>query len=778
MTYHVYGIRHHGPGSARSLVNALTTQQPDLVLIEGPPEADDIIPLTAHSQMNPPVSILVYAPDEPTRAVYYPFALFSPEWQAMRYALSQNVPVRFMDLPVSLRLAMEKEQEQSQELSREQSQELSPEQQTDLAADLDGDKEDDETEQQVDPLLAQARLDPLSLLANAAGYEDSERWWEHMVEERRDSASLFQGIAEAMTALRDEVKEESSGERSRIEALREAHMRKTIRAAEKQGFQNIAVVCGAWHVPALQNMPASKADNDLLKNLPRLKTVATWVPWSYGRLTYASGYGAGINSPGWYHHLWDQDDKISVRWLTTVARTFREYGMDVSSAHIIESVRLADSLAAMRGRPLAGLSELNDAAQSVMLFGDALPMKLLETKLIIGERLGQVPDETPMTPLQKDLAQEQKRLRLKTSASDSELILDLRKPTDLQRSYLLRQLRLIGVPWGQGGNEARGKGTFKESWQILWKPEFEIKLIEAGRWGNTIKTAANAATIAYARDCDSLETLAKLAQDALFADLDTAVDVLMQQLQAEAALAADIVHLMAALPGLAHLLRYGDVRKTSLDQVQTVVSGIVTRVCVGLPNACSSLNEEAAEAMYQHIQSAQEAIALLDNSDYTGDWQTTLSRLLDQKDLHMLLAGRCCRLLLQAGAITDEEAARRFGLALSLANDPADAAAWADGFLRGSGQLLIYDESLWNILDQWVCQLPPQAFTNLLPVLRRTFSTFEAPIRRQMGERVKHNKAVLPGARAANSEIDAERARTVLPLMARLLGLEEPHGVQ
>ena len=760
MTYHLFGIRHHGPGSARSLVNALSALQPDLVLIEGPPEADDIIPLAAHSQMTPPVSILVYAPDEPTRAVYYPFAQFSPEWQAMRYALAQNIPVRFMDLPVSWRLAMEKEQEQIQD------------QQTDSAAV----PEKIDQEEAVDPLLDQARLDPLSLLANVAGYEDSERWWEHMVEERRDSASLFQGIAEAMTALREEVKEESQSDRARIEALREAHMRKTLRAAEKQGFKNIAVVCGAWHVPALQNMPAIKHDNDLLKNLPKLKTVATWVPWSYGRLTYASGYGAGINSPGWYHHLWDQQDKISVRWLTAVARAFREQGMDVSSAHIIEAVRLAESLAAMRGRPLAGLSELNDAAQSVMLFGDALAMKLLETKLIVGERLGQVPDETPMTPLQKDLAQEQKRLRLKPSASDSELILDLRKSTDLQRSVLLRQLRLLDVPWGQGGNEARGKGTFKESWRILWKPEFEIKLIEAGRWGNTIKTAANTATIAYARDCDSLEALVKLAQDALFADLDSAVDVLMQQLQNEAALAADIVHLMTALPGLAHLLRYGDVRKTSLIQVQAVVSGIVARVCVGLPNACASLNEEAAEAMHQNIQGVQEAIALLENSDYTAEWHNTLSKLLDQADLHALLAGRCCRLLLHAGAINDEEAARRFGLALSLANDPGYAAAWADGFLRGSGQLLIYDESLWNILDQWICQLPPTAFVNLLPVLRRTFSSFEAPVRRQMGERVKHNKAVLPGAHSSNSEIDVERAKTVLPLLARLLGLEEPGG--
>ena len=43
----LYGIRHHGPGSARSLREALTGLEPDVVLIEGPPEADALIPLAA-----------------------------------------------------------------------------------------------------------------------------------------------------------------------------------------------------------------------------------------------------------------------------------------------------------------------------------------------------------------------------------------------------------------------------------------------------------------------------------------------------------------------------------------------------------------------------------------------------------------------------------------------------------------------------------------------------------------------------------------------------------
>ena len=83
---HFFGIRHHGPGSARSLERALAALQPDLVLIEGPPDADDILPLAAHAGLEPPVALLIYVPEEARNAVLYPFALYSPEWRAIGYS--------------------------------------------------------------------------------------------------------------------------------------------------------------------------------------------------------------------------------------------------------------------------------------------------------------------------------------------------------------------------------------------------------------------------------------------------------------------------------------------------------------------------------------------------------------------------------------------------------------------------------------------------------------------------------------------------------------------
>ena len=52
------GIRHHGPGSARAVRRALDVYRPDIVLIEGPPEADPLIALAGSTEMRPPVALL------------------------------------------------------------------------------------------------------------------------------------------------------------------------------------------------------------------------------------------------------------------------------------------------------------------------------------------------------------------------------------------------------------------------------------------------------------------------------------------------------------------------------------------------------------------------------------------------------------------------------------------------------------------------------------------------------------------------------------------------
>ncbi len=735
MTFTILGIRHHGPGSARSLCAELEKLRPDCILVEGPPDADALIPLAAEQELIPPVALLLYVPDNPQQAVYYPFAEFSPEWQAIRYALKNGIPVRFMDLPQCNQLVVMDEQV--------------------LPEDAAGQAAPGETHPP----------DPFAMISEAAGYSDGERWWEHFIEQRRESGDVFAGIIELMTALRTGSDENPAPENQR-DLLREASMRTIIRAAQAEGFQNIAVVCGAWHAPALMDLKKLiKNDAKILKGLPKTALAATWVPWTFDRLARRSGYGAGIESPGWYEHLWLVQTNLVETWMVKVAQLMRAEDLGISPAHAIEATRLAETLAALRGQPLPGLPELDEAVQAIFCFGDESPMRLIREKLIIGQRMGKTPVETPVVPLQRDLAAAQKRTRLEPSASPEELDLDLRKPLLLERSQLLHRLNLLGIPWGKL-REARGAmGTFHELWQLEWKPEFVVNIIEASLWGNTVLSAATNKVNSEAALARELPALTRIVEAALLADLADTIPDLMARVQQVAAISADISHLMGAMPPLANVLRYGNVRQTDTSMLRQVVDELITRICIGLSSACSALDDDAAQAMFAYINAVQDAIGMLQDNLQVAAWARALEQLASQDGCHGLIRGRACRLLFERDD-ADELTATRMSQALSPGTPTGQSAAWVQGFLHGSGQALIHHPRLWQIVDQWVLALPEAMFSASLPLLRRTFSSFTAPERRQIGEMARSGgRGVSVGSEVMIDSLRSEKALALVKLI-------------
>lgn len=756
---HILGIRHHGPGSARGVVGALEAIRPQAVLVEGPPDANDLLALAAHAEMRPPIALLIYQPDEPKRAAFYPFAEFSPEWQAIRWALANDVPVRFMDLSLRHEMAIAKE---ARERAREEAE---------AAEEREANGEPPIRPSEVSAPLSleeimRLRRDPLAAIAELAGYTDNERWWEEQFEKRHEGLEIFRAIIDLIAALRESQPTEERDLR------REAAMRQIIRETQKEGHASIAVVCGAWHAPALATMPKAKEDADRLRALPKVAIAATWLPWTNRRLTFASGYGAGIHSPGYYEQLWTlaQPEELALRWMTRVAHLLRAEDLESSTASVIEATRLAETTAVLRGCALPGLAEFNEAAQAVFCFGDATPMRLIHEHLVVGARLGGVPDDAPQVPLQRDFQRETKRLRLPPEALDKTLDLDLRKPNDLDRSRLLHRLRLLRVPWGKT-ESARGKGTFRETWRLRWEPEMEVALIEGAPWGNTVEEAATRFAIDRATQAAALRELTILIEHLLLAELPDAITRVMSTLENQAALTSDVSHLMDALPPLAAASRYGTVRQTDVSALGHIVTGLAVRICVGLVPACASLNDEAAAAMLKRINATDAALAALADEALRAPWTEALRRLAGNDGVHGVLAGRCTRLIFDADQFLPEETATRLSRELSRANAPAKTAAWLEGFLSGSGLVLLHQPVLWGLLDGWLDSLNPEHFTEVLPLLRRTFSTFASPERRQMGKLARRGgTGGSPHHAERDEDIDEARANRLLPTLSALLG--------
>ncbi|GGO32279.1 DUF5682 family protein [Deinococcus humi] len=731
MNLSIFPIRHHGPGSARSLAGALETVKPDIVLVEGPADANPVLPFLAREDFKPPVALLGYVGDNPARASFWPFAAFSPEYVAFQWAARSGVAARFMDLPASATLGFERDDEVDSDL----------------------------------------QTDPLRVLAEAAGYTDFERWWETLVEARGDSGDVFAAVLEVMAAVRADAPMAVGHE-----AQREAHMRQIIRAAQKDGFQNIAVVCGAWHAPRLEDLKAYPVKDDaaLLKGLPRAKVMLTWVPWTHGRLSMHSGYGAGVRSPGYYHHLFTTQHHVTEQWFARTAQLLRAEKLEASSASVIEATRLANTLAGLRGRALPGLDELNEAALSVFGWDSDLPLRLIERQLIVGEALGEVPSDTPTVPLAQDLARQQRTLRLKVQPEQQELTLDLRQDHDLARSALFHRLNLLGIPWAQE-RSASGRGTFKEAWTLAWQPEFSVRLVQASRYGQTVADAAGAQAIEAARTGTALSELTTLLEAVRYADLPGALPAALDALDARAAVGADVTDLLLALAPLARLARYGDVRGrggvvTAANEAPArVLRTLLTRACVGLPNAAIGLAGDAAQALQRAVDAGDASVRLLDAPDALAEWRAALLHLADRPEAHPLLNGDAVRRLRDSGELDVTEIEWRVSLALG-AQRPGDVTAWLDGFLGHSAALLLHDSVLLELLDGWLTALEREAFQEALPLLRRVFARYEKPERRAIGE------ALRGGGRERGEviqEMDEERAMRVVPVVLRLLGVRE-----
>lgn len=726
---HLLGVRHHGPGSARSVLRALDELRPDVVLVELPADCAPVLSWVGDERLRPPVALLGYLAADVSRAAFWPLAEFSPEWQALRWAAGHGVPARPIDVPIAWTLT------------------------------VSGQWRGDRT----------AMGDPLAELAAAAGEPDAERWWDDVVEHRGDGAPAFAAVAAAMGAVRGTTIS------SPTEAAREAHMRLEIRAWARNGAV-VAVVCGAWHVPALDPaLVTAAADREVWTGATppdgrRPRAEVTWVPWTDRRLQQRSGYAAGVATPGWYRHVFHHPGPDGIaRFFVDAAAAMRRHDLPASPDHLIGASRLADALATMRDRPRSGLAEVLDAAGAVLTWPADEAVATVIDELTVGDAIGEVPDEAPQVPLARDVRAAQRRARLVPRAEVRRVELDLRTTTGRRRSLVLRRLDVLGVGWGRIEEGRGSRSTFRETWSVSWDPLMSVRLVECAAHGTTLVAAATAMVVERAAQATRLAEAATLVHDALLADLGDGVRAAAGSLGRLAAAAPDVAELIDALVPLASALRYGDVRGSDDGALRVVVDEVVVRVIVGLELAGRHLDDDGAAALVERLSGLQGALAVLDHPARHQQLPAALAGLADGHTVHGLVRGRATRLLHDAGAWTTDEVSQRLGRALTTGTPAAEGARFVEGFLAGSGTVLVHDAALRDIVDSWISTMSDGVFVDTVALLRRTFGAFEPAERRQLGVLVATERR--PDVATFGPEVDAERAAAAIATVRAMLGL-------
>ena len=131
-----------------------------------------------------------------------------------------------------------------------------------------------------------------------------------------------------------------------------------------------------------------QSDTATLRGLPRVKVASAWVPWTHRRLTTSSGYGAGVDSPGWYRHVFDHPGSDGV------ARFF------VDAAHLLRAQRPVRVARPSDRRNPARRRACDDAWPTSTRSGRGARCRRCgdgrarsrAAELVVGDALGQVPD--------------------------------------------------------------------------------------------------------------------------------------------------------------------------------------------------------------------------------------------------------------------------------------------------------------------------------------------------------------------------------------------------
>jgi hypothetical protein len=422
---------------------------------------------------------------------------------------------------------------------------------------------------------------------------------------------------------------------------------------------------------------------------------------------------------------------------------------------------------------MPGIAEMREASLAAMCDGNPVPLAMLERKLYIGENVGGIGERVPQNPLARDLTEWQRKTRLKPQDLELEIKLDLRSEAGLVKSTLLHRLNLINVPWGKLLDAQAGRGTFREVWVIEWEPWYSVSLAEALVYGVTIEQAAANATLKKARETTSITELASLIQRALVSDLPETAASCIDQLQAVAVNSSDITDLMKAVSPLVRVLRYGTARRLPEDSLRSLILSISVEINAGVRMGSRGLDEETAAARISAMEAYDEALRLFGDDALTSSWGDELGKIVSDDQVTLSIAGLSLRRLHEVHTWELEKVAAEFARHTG-SRRPRESGAFLEGFLRGGSEVLLQDEPLLQLLDAWLCELTETDFTDSLPLLRRSMSSFDTVARRRVLEKIQRGRQQGTSAASQLAPESNPAFEAALPLLYKILGLGEP----
>lgn len=694
-----FGIRHFSPAGAYFLRQFLDEVKPSLVLIEGPADFDFLIDDIVSKNLVPPFAIMAYTKEAPIDTILYPFAEYSPEYQAILWARENNTECHFFDLESDIILGLE--------------------------------KRDDETKDE--EIISETN--PKKSIET-----DMEGFWERTLEQSEDMHAYRAGSSLFGESIR---KDTNADDKSFIrDIVRESFMKRKIKEYIEKGFdtEKIVAITGAFHTSAIESLEGAMSDKEY-KALVRRESNVTLMPYSYYRLSKRTGYGAGNAAPAYYELLWQGflNGDITYherKYLSSLAKYMREHGGIVSSAQVIEATRLARELAVIRGGSVPTLEDLKDASITCMGGGSFGEMAMGFAETDIGKKIGSVPQDAMQTSIQSDFTSKLKQLKLEKYKElvATPLQLDLRENLrvkskesaflDLNRSFFLYRLVVLGIDFAKIKRSNQDNATWAENWILQWTPEAEIQIVESVLKGDTIADAVAFVLSERLLEATKISEIADVIEDAFNCGLPKIVEGAKRSLDETVNGAIAMCDIADTVSKLSNMISFGDIRKLDREPLIPIVKRLCIRASLMLVGE-SACDDIAAAALAEDIQKIHNVFMVQDFLDESL-WFDKLTELSNRDDLNTKISGLATAILLDAGKIDEPTLRKEVSRRLSVGMPAELGANWFAGLSMRNHYALIGRLTLWESLSEYMDTLDEEEFRRSAVFLRRAFVEYSA----------------------------------------------------
>jgi hypothetical protein len=764
---HLFPVRHHSPRSSAVLAAFLAEVQPKAVLIEGPDDADKLIPTLVHAETRPPVAILGYRTDGPSASSLWPFAAYSPEYVAAKWGVEHGAEVAFIDVPISRSLGDGGDEPPG---SGRGDGGAPPEE-------LLGDT--------LRPGADEGWLEVPAACAAARGFRSFEEFWEASFEAPAYDVASFRA---ALIAYADLVR---AADRGLLHRARDAYMARKILARVAAGVapESIVVVVGAAHAAAFA---AGEVDFGLLTHLPEpVQTEATLIPFSFPRLAGQLGYGAGNRAPQFYqraHEAGCSYKRATLEVLIEFTEHLRLRGFMASLADTIEAYRLAMALADLRGKAEPGLDEVREATIATMCRGDATHVDGFLWPSVIGRHVGRVAARSGKNSLEDEFWREVRQRRLPVSDSVQEFSIKLHNEVEIGTSVFLHRLELAAIPYAsfkrvlaragkhgelQDASGAEALSRTNEVWEAQWTPSTDLALIERIVLGNTLEDVTAAILRDRLAEARSTGEAAQVLIDGVVTASAETRGAALARCESFAATDDDLTSLATASRVLSAIISIRTARAIPSpgdDALPALCRKTFDRAVLRARGACAC-DDEAAPAAMAALHMIHE-VALTQPLVDRDAWFAAAREIAHSYTVNPAAAGLSAGLLYLAQVLHDDDVALLVGQRLSAAGEPDRAAAFLEGFFKINALALVRSRPVVAALDAFLGGLDGPRFRDALPVLRRAFGSLGATERRYLLENVLGARRIGENARAAQAvllEKDKNKLAAMSPDLAQAM---------